>query len=183
MSYSKKNNDKSQNNNAKKIDLNKDDQAVRKKILHVVSTETGEIEARVNLTNRLYTTSWFAFFQKSAVYLAQNLGKDELKVFMYMLAKMDYSNIIRVTNKNIATNLEMKPANVSRAIRNLLAKNVIAVQEWYGISRIYRMNPTFLHKGKDYYQTQREYRELRETGLTEDAIEVLEMDPCGRFKN
>jgi len=183
VTYSnKKNHTYHDNINKKKLDFDKENPAVKKKILTVVNEETGEIEARVDLTNRIYTKSWFAFFQKSALYLAQNLGKDELKVLMYMFSKMDYSNIIRVTNKNISGNLGMKPANVSRAIRNLLEKNVIAVQEWYGISRIYRMNPTFLHKGKDFYQTQREYKELREKGLTEDAMEVLDMDPYGRFK-
>ena len=183
MSYSGKPNSQDKNKSKKKIDFNHDHPAKKKKILTVVNEETGEIEARVNLTNHMYSSgNWFAFFQKSAVYLAQNLGKDELRVLMFMLSKMDYGNYIRVTNKNICNNLQMQKSNVSRAIRNLLEKNVIAVAEWYGISRIYMMNPTFLHKGKNFYQTQREYKELREQETTEEAMEVLEMDPCGRFK-
>ena len=160
-----------------------DSPAQKQRILTVVNKETGEIEARINLQNRLERGGWFAFFQKSAVYLAQNLGKEELRVLMYMISKLDYGNYIRVTNKNIHKNLNMDHSNVARAIRKLIEKNVIAVQEWYGISRIYRMNPNFLHKGKDVYQTHKEYRDLREKVIEKFTIESLEMDEYGDFKD
>ena len=165
--------------NNKKINF--DSPAPKQRILTVVNKETGEIEARVNLQNRLERGGWFAFFQKSAVYLAQNLEKEEFRVLMYMISKLDYGNFIRVTNKNIQKNLGMKHENVSRAIRKLIDKNVIAVQEWYGISRIYRMNPNFLHKGKDIYQTHREYKELRTNLIERTKVEKLEMDEYGDF--
>ena len=170
---------KRKNNNKIKFDS----PAQKQRILTVVNKETGEIEARVNLQNRLERGGWFAFFQKSAVYLAQNLNKEELRVLMYMISKLDYGNYIRVTNKNIHTNLGMKHSNVARAIRTLIDKNVIAVQEWYGISRIYRMNPNFLHKGRDIYQTHREYRELRTNLIERKKLESLEMDEYGDFKD
>ena len=168
--------------NKSKNKLKFDSPAPKQRILTVVNKETGEIEARVNLQNRLERGGWFAFFQKSAVYLAQNLNKEELRVLMYMISKLDYGNYIRVTNKNIHQNLGMKHSNVARAIRSLIEKNVIAVQEWYGISRIYRMNPNFLHKGRDFYQTHKEYRELRTNLIERKKLESLEMDEYGDFK-
>ena len=177
----KKTASKNSRNNSKKLKF--DSPAQKQRILTVVNKETGEIEARINLQNRLERGGWFAFFQKSAIYLAQNLGKEEFRVLMYMISKLDYGNYIRVTNKNIHKNLNMDHANVARAIRKLIEKNVIAVQEWYGISRIYRMNPNFLHKGKDIYQTHREYRDLREKVIEKFKIESLEMDEYGDFKD
>ena len=160
-----------------------DSPAQKQRILTVVNKETGEVEARVNLQNRLERGGWFAFFQKSALYLAQNLGKEEFRVLMYMISKLDYGNYIRVTNKSIHKNLNVDHANVARAIRKLIDKNIIAVQEWYGISRIYRMNPNFLHKGRDVYQTHREYRELREKVIEKTKLESLEIDDYGDFKD
>ena len=173
---------KNKKNNKIKFD-SLDSPAQKQRVLTVVNKETGEVEARINLQNRLERGGWFAFFQKSAVYLAQNLGKEELRVLMYMISKLDYGNYIRVTNKNIHKNLNMKHENVSRAIRGLINKNVIAVQEWYGISRIYRMNPNFLHKGRDVYQTHSEYRELRRNVIEKTKLESMEMDEYGDFKD
>ena len=173
---------KSSNKNRKKKKLPFDTPAQKQKILTVVNKDTGEVEARINLQNRLEKGGWFPFFQKGAVYLAQNLDKDALRVLFYMMAKMDYGNYIRVTNKNICNNLNMNHGNVSRAIRKLIQTNVIAVQEWYGISRIYRMNPNFMHKGRDVYQTHREYRDLRGDVIEQRKIESLEIDEYGDFE-
>lgn len=173
---------KSSNKKSNKKKLNFDTPAKKQKILTIVNQETGEVEARINLQNRLERGGWFSFFQKSAVYLAQNLGKEELRVLFYMMSKMDYGNYIRITNKNICNNLKMNHGNVTRAIRNLIKNNVIAVQEWYGISRIYRMNPNFMHKGRDVYQTHREYKELREDVIEQNKIEAEEIDEYGDFE-
>ena len=173
---------KSSGKKRKKKKLDFDTPAQKQKILTVVNKETGEIEARINLQNRLEKGGWFPFFQKGGVYLAQNLGKEELRILFYMMAKMDYGNYIRVTNKNISTNLNMPHGNVTRAIRNLIKKNVIAVQEWYGISRIYRMNPNFMHKGRDVYSTHHEYRELRGDIIEQNKIESEEIDEYGDFE-
>ena len=63
MSYSDKPNSQYKNRSKKKIDFNHDHPAKKKKILTVVNEETGEIEARVNLTNHMYSSgNWFAFF-------------------------------------------------------------------------------------------------------------------------
>ncbi len=154
-----------------KIDTN--EPGKRQRILTVVNQETGEVEARVNLRNRFEQGSWFVFFQKSAAYLAQNLSYNEMRVLLYMLSKVDYGNYIRVTNKNISNNLNMDRRNVSGALRSLLEKNVLAVQEIYGISRVFRVNPTFLHKGKDIYQTHKEYKELKEDELSEEEENMI----------
>ena len=168
MSACKSNSD----NKSKKSKKTKDNEnfeipVKKQRILTVVNPETGEVEARIQLRDRYLRAGWFAFFQKSAVYLAQNLNGEQLRVLMYMLSKVDYGNYIRVTNKNIARNLKMSPGGVTRAIRGLLEKNVFAVEEYYGISRIYRMNPTFLHKGRDVYQTHAEYAQLKDEALKE----------------
>ncbi len=173
---------KSANKKRKKKKLNFDTPAQKQKVLTVINKETGEVEARINLQNRLERGGWFPFFQKGGVYLAQNLGKDELKILFYMMAKMDYGNYIRVTNKNICNNLKMNHGNVTHAIRKLIEKNVIAVQEWYGISRIYRMNPNFMHKGRDVYQTHHEYKDLRGDVIEQNKIESEEIDEYGDFE-
>lgn len=182
QSTTKSGNKKSSNKKRRKKKLVFDTPAKKQKILTIVNKETGEVEARINLQNRLEKGGWFPFFQKGAVYLAQNLRGEELRVLFYMMSKMDYGNYIRVTNKNICNNLQMNHGNVTRAIRKLIKSNVIAVQEWYGISRIYRMNPNFMHKGRDVYQTHREYRDLREEAIKQNKIESVEIDEYGDFE-
>ena len=173
---------KSSGNKRRKKKLDFDTPAQKQKILTVVNKETGEVEARINLQNRLEKGGWFPFFQKGAVYLSQNLKGEELRVLFYMMAKMDYGNYIRVTNKSICNNLSMNHGNVTRAIRNLIKKNVIAVQEWYGISRIYRMNPNFMHKGRDVYHTHHEYKELRGDIIEQNKMESEEIGEYGDFE-
>ncbi len=173
---------KSADKKRKKNKNNFDTPAKKQKILTIVNPETGEVEARIHLQNRLERGGWFSFFQKGGVYLAQNLGRDELRVLFYMMAKMDYGNYIRVTNKNICNNLNLTHDVVTKTIRKLIEKNVIAVQEWYGISRIYRMNPNFMHKGRDVYRTHNEYKELRGDVIEQKKIESMEIDEYGDFE-
>jgi len=160
--------------NQKTMDLNDNSSPAKKKrLLTVINTETGEIEARVNLRTNHYGKSWAAAFPKNFDYLATNLNGEQLRVLMFLMSKLDFGNYIRVTNKTIAKSIGMMGQNVTRAIRGLIDKNIIAVDEVFGVSRIYRLNPAYMYKGKGsaIYSVYDEYAKLRVAAESEKAAQ------------
>lgn len=53
-------------------------------------------------------------------------GKEELKIVNYLMKVMNYGNLISISNKDIAEQTKINPANVSRALRKLRDKKVIS---------------------------------------------------------
>ena len=124
-----------------------------KKYLTVVNEETGEVEGQFPLRNRNLGKGWFAMFQDPSCWIAeQRLSGEQLSVLLYLLGKMDYDNYIRVPRKSVAEKLNMKPVNVSRAMKTLKDMNIIVEAEREGINKTYRFNPYVAHKGSRNYQ-------------------------------
>lgn len=85
--------------------------------------------------------------QDALLMIANNLNHDQTRVFLALLADLDYENYIQVPQIEIAKKLEMQKTNVSRAVKGLLELSVILEGPKVGRSKTYRLNPSFGWKG------------------------------------
>ena len=87
---------------------------------------------------------------KQDAYLAlanSGLGLEARRVLDILLARLDFENWVRLPQAEIAKILNMKPANVSRSMRDLEKVGVILRGPKVGRSITYRINPNFGWKG------------------------------------
>ena len=86
--------------------------------------------------------------QNGAEILAQSdLGANDFKVLMKLLSVLDYENLIQVSQADIARELDMHRQHVQRSIKQLIQLGIILEGVKIGISRSYRLNPSFGWKG------------------------------------
>ena len=82
--------------------------------------------------------------QNGAEILAQSdLGANDFKVLMKLLSVLDYENLIQVSQADIARELDMHRQHVQRSIKRLIQLGIILEGVKIGISRSYRLNPSF----------------------------------------
>ncbi|ENI4207480.1 helix-turn-helix domain-containing protein [Salmonella enterica] len=89
----------------------------------------------------------FSMNQAALLAIAKELNHEQMRVLMALLAELDYENFIQVAQIEIAETLNMKKANVSRAVKNLIEFGIIFEGPKIGRSRSYRLNPEFGWKG------------------------------------
>ena len=66
---------------------------------------------------------------------------------MKLLSVLDYENLIQVSQADIARELDMHRQHVQRSIKRLIQLGIILEGVKIGISRSYRLNPSFGWKG------------------------------------
>ena len=76
-----------------------------------------------------------------------DLGANDFKVLMKLLSVLDYENLIQVSQADIARELDMHRQHVQRSIKRLIQLGIILEGVKIGISRSYRLNPSFGWKG------------------------------------
>ena len=89
----------------------------------------------------------FTMNQDALLKLAKELKPEQIRVFLALLAHLDYENYIQVPQTGIMKDLGIQKANVSRAIRALLEKEVVLQGPKIGRSISYRLNPNYGWKG------------------------------------
>lgn len=95
-----------------------------------------------------FGTRWVAMGQDAVMLVAQSdLGADTLRVFMALVAKLDFENLLVLNQAEIARALHMQRQNVQRSIKQLIQLGVVLEGPRIGISRSYRLNPEFGWKG------------------------------------
>ena len=72
---------------------------------------------------------------------------DDTRVLFSLLEVLDYENLIQVNQAEIARDLGMQRQNVQRSIKRLMELGVILEGVKIGVSRSYRLNPSFGWKG------------------------------------
>ena len=108
-----------------------------------------------------FQQGWLAMAQNGAEILAQSdLGANDFKVLMKLLSVLDYENLIQVSQADIARELDMHRQHVQRSIKRLIQLGIILEGVKIGISRSYRLNPSFGWKAQ-----------LRATGGSARALE------------
>ena len=89
----------------------------------IIDRETGEVidgGRMIYVPPKLRIKGFFMANQHGFADLAKsNLTGEAFKVLMLMMSRMDYENAITISQKEIATTLEMKKQNVSRAVKSL----------------------------------------------------------------
>ena len=123
----------------------------KEKFLTVINKETGEIEARVKLSNRTFGKQrWFALFQDYALRIAHSeLTGEQYKVLFYLFNKLDFDNYIPIKQKDIVDDLKINKQHVSRSVKALKDNDIIyEAPEYKGF---YKLNPHVGHKGTMNY--------------------------------
>lgn len=117
---------------------------------------------------------WMAMSQAALRELARQgktLGLDGYRVLFSLLARLDFENLLLLSQAEIARELEMDRAHVQRAIKKLVSIEAIIQGPRVGIHRSYRLNPEFGWKGsaKNHVRALDKYREERllAAGITE----------------
>jgi DNA-binding transcriptional regulator GbsR (MarR family) len=97
---------------------------------------------------KIRNQDFFFMFQKSLELIAKNdeLNGADMRVLMLLLARLDFENYIRVTQKDIAAATKIRQQHVSSALIKLIKLNIIEkVAE--GNLRAYRLHPNYAWKG------------------------------------
>lgn len=114
--------------------------------------------------------NWVAFYQVALEWLAtQDLPKEQYRVLMYLMSKLDFENYIRITQTSVAEALKIRQSNISRALKGLLEKDILITGPKVGTAKTYRLNPRMAYKGRNQAQTIIEYDSLRKVISKEDG--------------
>ena len=113
---------------------------------------------------------WMAMFQKKIREVsALRLTGETLSVFLNMVGRMDYDNIINASREEIGKELNMRPQNVSRAIRKLLEEDIITEGPRAGLCKTYILNPNVGIKGKQKRNKLIDYKEAKAARIATKA--------------
>ena len=118
--------------------------------------DTGEVEdgALVWIPRKnksLFGRGWFQMAQKSLKTVnahRKELGLEGIVVFNALMARLDWENFIQVSQTEIASELDMKSSNVSRAMSKLRNLGFIRQGPKVGRSHTYQLHPDVGWKGK-----------------------------------
>ena len=124
-----------------------------KKRLGQVDLDTGEViedgfiayiaPKRQNAFGR-----WVAMAQEMMDITAKsNLGGSEYKVLMLLLSRLDYENLLVINQSELAEYVGMTRNNFSRSMKKLIDQGIILKGPRIGVSRSFRLNPTYGWKG------------------------------------
>lgn len=126
----------------------------RSRRLGTIDLDTGEVlEEGVNVwvnAKVKWKEDWFMGFQEAFIEVAsdKDMTQEMTRVWLYMLGKLAFENWIAIQQKEIASKLDMKPSNVSRALNNLVKKGLIIKGPKLGRSSAYKLNSKYGWKGK-----------------------------------
>lgn len=140
---------------------------VKKRLVQVdhvlVDRSTGELMNGhlVYFPTKVRAEGWFMAWQEGFERLAQDkeITLEARRVLDYVFARLDFENHLRMSQADIARALDMKPGNVSRAIKLLMSKDILLIGEKVGRSYTYRLNADFGWRGK--VKNLRKYQQSR----------------------
>jgi DNA-binding IclR family transcriptional regulator len=95
----------------------------------------------------------------------KELGFEGVVVFNALMARLDFENFIQVSQSEIAIELDMKPSNVSRAVKKLCDLGFIRRGPKVGRSTTFQLHPELCWKGKPK-KHQRATEQARQQGWT-----------------
>lgn len=91
---------------------------------------------------------WMAMSQMAAMMLAKSdLTAPDMRVFFALIAKLDFENLLVLSQAELGRELGMQRQHVQRSIKRLMELGVLLEGPRIGISRSYRLNPQMGWKG------------------------------------
>ncbi len=117
-----------------------------------IDMETGEIVQGVPVyiaTKVKLREGWFMGFQDAFIALAKDreITMDSRRVLDYLMGNLGFENYIAIPQRQIAEALNMQKANVSRAIKLLVNKQILIEGPKLGRTHTYRLSNTYGWKG------------------------------------
>lgn len=122
-----------------------------KNVYHVVNPKNQEGRLAVTWFRRKWEGAlFFMGFQKTFAELAQKpLGGEATKVLLLILGEMDYGNLVKTPQVEMARKLGIRKQNVSRAIRVLVKEKVLVEERLHDTGkRQLKLNHMYAWKGK-----------------------------------
>jgi CRP-like cAMP-binding protein len=114
-------------------------------------TEASAIEALASLGLEISSIQErrFMAFKKTFLDIAadKEMTLEPLKVWLYLMSRLDFDNFLYVTQNEVADYLGMKKPHVSRAMKLLERKALILRGPKAGHSHAWRLNPDYGYKG------------------------------------
>lgn len=108
---------------------------------------------------------WFAMAQDALKVLKDIKRVEDFRVLMAMLERLDFDNLIQVSQADVASELEMDRAQVNRAVKRLCDLGALVPGPRIGVSRSFRLNPTFGWKGSAKSHNDELQRRMRAAGV------------------
>jgi len=141
-----------------------------------VDSETGEIlagQVAVLVPHRVpngFSGGWFSMSQaqlKVFIEHRKDLGLEGFSVLMALLQRLDFQNLILVSQADLGRELGMHRQHVNAAIKKLVRLGAIVEGPKVGQNRTYRLNPTFGWKGssKNHHKALRTHERAAAAGL------------------
>lgn len=161
-------------------------------IVQTVNTKTGETKEGYFVymaypKPKIRNMRWMMTFQDSLEIIAtdEDMTGQTLKVMLLLMGNLEFENYITIKQVGIAEKLKIDKADVSKAMKLLVNKEIILkVKE--GTTTGYKLNPTYGWKGKVEnmekakeqiekdkiidFQSARESRESSNVGITAEDV-------------
>lgn len=137
-----------------------------------VDKATGEVMdgVLVYVAPRLRIGGWLMTFQDSLLAIARdaNLTLVQHRVLWWLLAKIDWENYIAISQADAGRELNLDPAQVSRAMKALEEAKILFPGPKVGRIKTWRLNPTYGWKGKvkNLQAEKKKHLQLISTGET-----------------
>jgi len=94
---------------------------------------------------------WVAMSQEMLVNVAKiatdGLNQTDFRVYFTLLSQLDYENLLVVNQSELAEKIGMNRHNFSKGIKTLVDKGILLKGPRIGVSRSFRLNPTYGWKG------------------------------------
>lgn len=113
-----------------------------------------------------FHNGWVAMAQPAMKMFSQIRSLEAQRVIWALLARLDYENYVLVNQSEIAAELEMKPSNLSRAIKYLADQSILIAGPKVGRSTTYRLNPSMGWKGNTVNHSKALDERMKATGMS-----------------
>ena len=124
------------------------------KNVHQYDSRTGELLDGVlvycGVKHNPYAGGWIMNSQEALIIISQDkeMTRDALRVFINICGKLDFQNLIQISQGEIAKEIDIDKYRVSKAIKLLISKGIILQGPKVGRSFAYKLNPDYGWKGK-----------------------------------
>ena len=103
----------------------------------IIDKETGEVideGSLIYVPKKIRIKGFFMGMQEGFEYLAKfKFNGEALNVLLLLISRMDYENVIRISQSQVAQILSMKKQNVSRAMKVLRVAGVIDPGDFHAV--------------------------------------------------
>jgi hypothetical protein len=152
----------------------------------LVDKRTGEKYHTLTPVNPKFKKEWLAMFQESLELISadKDLSGYTLRVFLALLARLDFENYICIPHTNIASITRIARPHVSKAISLLVEKEIIFKREGIGNINAYKLNPNIGWKGKvtNFEREAKKYPKVSQKSIPQ-LISDLDQSRNNKSKN